>query len=218
MSAIATASKDRRTCADTAARERPIPDPMIPPTRPADAGHASHRLHVEVVSSEAVHGALRDALLSLCSRAYEEDFSPYLALLSPAVHLFARLDGELVGHAAWVERELRAANLAPLRTAYVEAVATAPEHQGNGYASAVLSRLPAFLGDFALAALSPSDDGFYGRLGWERWRGPLSYLDPGGTEIATPEEQVMILRLPRTQPALELDAPLSTDWRPGEVW
>ncbi|MBO9664999.1 GNAT family N-acetyltransferase [Dokdonella sp.] len=191
---------------------------MIPPTRPADAGHASRRLHFEVVSSEAVRGDLRGALLSLCSRAYEEDFSPFLALLSPAVHLLARLDGELVSHAAWVERELRAANLAPLRTAYVEAVATAPEHQGKGYASDVLTRIPALVGDFALAALSPSDDGYYRRLGWELWRGPLSYLDPCGVDINTPGEQVMIHRLPSTPPALDLDARLSTDWRPGDVW
>ncbi len=175
-------------------------------------------LDLRVVSSEAIRGALREELLSLCSRAYEDDFSPFLDLLSPATHVLARLDGELVSHAAWIGRELRAANLAPLRTAYVEAVATAPEHQGRGYASAVLSRLPALLGDFALAALSPSDDGYYRRLGWELWRGPLSYLDPGGAEIATPEEQVMILRLPLTPPALDLHAPLSTDWRAGEVW
>lgn len=179
---------------------------------------ADRTLRFDVVPSAAVHGELRAQLLSLYSRAYQEDFSPYLAPLSPAVHLLARLDGKLVSHAAWVERELRAANLAPLRTAYVEAVATAPEHRGNGYASAILSRIPALLGDFALAALSPSDAGYYRRLGWELWRGPLSYFDPGGVEIDTPGEQAMIHRLPSTPSALDLDARLSTDWRPGDVW
>ncbi|GAF68279.1 unnamed protein product, partial [marine sediment metagenome] len=39
-----------------------------------------------------------------------------------------------------------------------------------------------------------------------------------GTEIPTPGEEVMIHRLPHTPPSLDLHAPLSTDWRPGDVW
>ena len=34
----------------------------------------------------------------------------------------------------------------------------------------------------------------------------------------TPDETVMILRLPRTPPDLDLDAPLSAEWRRGELW
>jgi hypothetical protein len=33
----------------------------------------------------------------------------------------------------------------------------------------------------------------------------------------TPEERVMIHPLPLT-PILDLDVPLSIEWRPGEVW
>lgn len=175
-------------------------------------------LQVTLVPSAAVHGKLYDELLSLCSRAYEEDFTEYLKLLSPGMHLLARLDGELVSHVAWVERELRVAGLGPLRTAYVEAVATLPERQGRGYASALLERIPSLVADFDLAALSPSDEGFYRRLGWVTWEGPLSYRDPAGAEVSTPEEQIMIHRLPRTPAALDLRAGVSTDWRPLEVW
>lgn len=175
-------------------------------------------LQIAVVPSAAVLGALYDELLALCSRAYDEDFAAYLEMISPATHLLARLDGALVSHAAWVERELRVEHLGPLRTAYVEAVATLPERQGRGYASALLARIPALVGDFDLAALSPSDAGFYRRLGWEMWQGPLSYVAPSGAEIPTPEEQVMIYRLPRTPATLDLRAKLSTDWRPLEVW
>jgi len=100
----------------------------------------------------------------------------------------------------------------------VEAVTTLPERQGRGYASALLARIPSLVGDFDLAALSPSDAAFYRRLGWEMWEGPLSYAAPSGAEIPTPEEQVMIYRLPRTPATLDLRAGLSTDWRPLEVW
>ena len=71
-----------------------------------------------------MHDELREELLSLCTRAYGEDFSSYLRLLSPALHVLAYVDKKLVSHAAWVERELRAEHVGPLRTAYVEAVAT----------------------------------------------------------------------------------------------
>lgn len=175
-------------------------------------------LDVVILSSADLDTQLHRELLSLCSRAYEEDFSSYLQLLSPAMHMLARLNGELVSHVAWIERELRASDIGALRMAYIEAVATAPEHQGRGYATALLSKIPALVGDFALAALSPVNADYYRRLGWELWQGPLSYIAPDGTEIPTPEEQLMIHRLPLTPAALDLRAGLSVDWRPLEVW
>jgi aminoglycoside 2'-N-acetyltransferase I len=103
-----------------------------------------------------------------------------------------------------------------LRTAYVEAVATAPQQQGKGYASATMRHLATQVQEFDLAALSPSDPAFYRRLGWELWLGPLSIRN-GQALLPTPDEQVMILRLPRT-PLLDLTQPLSAEWRPGEIW
>ena len=175
-------------------------------------------LELSLVHSDDMAAPLRRVVLDLCTRAYAEDFEPYLRLLSPAVHLLGRLHGELVTHAAWIERDLHSPPTGPLRTAYVEAVATLPEWQGRGFASALLSRIPALVADFDLAALSPSSEAFYARLGWERWQGPLSYRQPDGTIVATPEEVVMICRLPRTPSTLDPGAPLSTGWRPGEVW
>ena len=93
-----------------------------------------------------------------------------------------------------------------------------PEWQGRGFASDLLSRIPDLVTAFDLAALAPSREAFYARLGWERWRGPLSYRQPDGTIVTTPEEVVMIYRLPRTPSTLDLAAPLSTGWRPLEVW
>jgi aminoglycoside 2'-N-acetyltransferase I len=70
--------------------------------------------------------------------------------------------------------------------------------------------------DFDLGGLSPSDPGFYARMGWESWRGPLAIRSAEGL-LATPGEDVMILRLPRTPP-LDLDSSLSAEWRSGELW
>ena len=52
--------------------------------------------------------------------------------------------------------------------------------------------------------------------GWRYWRGPLS-VRKDGQVVPTPQERVMIMPLPLT-PAIDLDAPLSVEWRPGEVW
>lgn len=117
-----------------------------------------------------------------------------------------------------VDRTLVTGADAVLRTGYVELVATHPAHQQQGYATAILRALVPLLADYDLGALSPSDPAVYSRLGWEHWRGPLSVRTPTGVEPSDSDEQVMILRLPHTPIALELTAPLSVEWRPGDAW
>ena len=144
-------------------------------------------------------------------------FGLWFDYLPGSTHVLGRLDGELVSHAAWVTRLLQPEGLPLLRTAYVEAVATAPEHQGRGYATAVLRALADRITDFDLGALSPSDAKFYARLGWESWRGPTLIRLPEGGLLDPTGEDVMILRLPAT-PALDLNARLTAEWRRGELW
>lgn len=118
----------------------------------------------------------------------------------------------------WCTRWLQADRDPPLRTAYVEAVATHPSHRKRGLASRVMRRLIAEIPDeFALAALSPAVIPFYERLGWRLWLGPLSMRMPGGAVVPTPEELVMIHELPG-RPPVDLRRPLSIEWRVGEVW
>lgn len=177
-----------------------------------------NQLAIEVVPNHALSRKLCHEILSVCSDAYEEDFASCLDLLSDAVHVLARMDGQLVCHAAWVERELRAGNLSqPLRAAYVEAVATPTRLQGRGYGKQIMRAIPPMLADYDIAALSPSEVQFYARCGWELWQGPLAY-EREGDLIATPDEEVMVYRLPRTPGALNLAASLHTDWRLGDVW
>ena len=79
-----------------------------------------------------------------------------------------------------------------------------------------MRRLQEEISGFDLGALSPSQPGWYERLGWERWQGPLFIVKDGVAE-ATPDECVLIYRTPRTG-ALDLTAPLTGEWRPFEFW
>jgi aminoglycoside 2'-N-acetyltransferase I len=135
------------------------------------------------------------------------------------VHVLLELGARLASHASIVPREFRTAGRS-LHTGYVEAVATRPELQGRGFATRVMRAVNEHVvSGYDLGGLDTSRHGFYERVGWERWRGPTSVrLEEG--EAATPEEDgyVMILRTPRTPASLDLDAPISCDWREGDVW
>ena len=173
-------------------------------------------LLVEHVRTRALSPGQAQEVRQLCDAAYDTDTTSYFDAIGPGDHLLGRLEGELVSHLMWVPRWLQPGNDPPLRTAYVELVATAPAQQRHGFASALLERVPGLVGDYQLAALSPALKDLYTRLGWRFWRGPLS-VRKDDTLIPTPNEQVMVLSLPKSPP-LDLDAPLSVEWRPGEVW
>lgn len=134
------------------------------------------------------------------------------------MHFLAEEDGRIVGHAAVVERDIRVGGM-PLRTGYVEAVATDPARQGRGIGSALMREVAAHLAaSFELGALGTGVQGYYERLGWSIWRGPSSVRMPDG-EHPTPQEDgyIMVLPTPSTPP-LDPGAPISCEWRPGDVW
>ncbi len=134
------------------------------------------------------------------------------------VHVLAEVDGRVVSHAAVVERELHVAGR-PLRAGYVEAVATEPGLQGRSHGSAVMRLVnDEVQRRYELGALGTGSHGFYERLGWVTWRGPSSVRSADG-ERRTPDEDgyIMVLRTP-SSPPLDLDAPISCEWRPGDVW
>lgn len=176
----------------------------------------SDHLRVDVVSGEHLSDADRRAVLDLCNRAYQEDLEPLFETFTDPTHILGYCGRSLVSHALWVTRWLQPGHHSPLRTAYVEMVATAPEHWRKGFASAVMKRLAEAITDFELAALCPAETTLYARLGWVFWQGPL-FIRTSETLLPTPDERVMILRLPRTPP-LDPRAPLSAEWRPGELW
>ena len=117
-----------------------------------------------------------------------------------------------------VPRELHAGDRR-LVTGYVEAVATSPERRRRGLASAVMSEAGDHIDrTFALGALDTGTQPFYERLGWTVWEGP-TFVRTGSGPVRTAEEdgQIMV-RLTPTSPELDFAAPISCDWRPGDVW
>jgi len=159
---------------------------------------------------------LRNEIISLCNRAYEEDMRELFETFINATHVLGYYDELLVCHALWVTRHLQAENYPPMRTAYVEAVATEAMYRKRGFASSIMKYLINEIQDYELAALSPFSVEYYERLGWEFWRGELSIRTSEGL-VRTPDEEVMIFRLPKT-PSLNVNDPLSAEWREGEVW
>ena len=186
----------------------------------------SQHVTLQVIAAQQLPASVRSEIQLLCNSAYGEDLSYLFAAYTVDWYILAHLDNRLVGNAMIVTRWLQAGHGPLLRTAYVEMMATAPGYQGRGIGSSVMQRLAKVAADggYDLAALCPADTGIYNRLGWEYWIGPLFIrrsICPGKETpalIPTPEEQVMVLRLPET-PTLDLRQSLSAEWREGgELW
>jgi aminoglycoside 2'-N-acetyltransferase I len=134
------------------------------------------------------------------------------------VHFVLELEGQIVAHAAVVERLIHVGGR-ELRTGYVEAVATSPERQGMSLGSIVMTDVTDHIREsFELGALGTGRQSFYRRLGWQNWAGPSSVRTSAG-EQPTPDEDgfIMVLATPNSPP-LDLAAPISCDWRPGDAW
>jgi len=134
------------------------------------------------------------------------------------VHFVLELDGDIVAHAAVVERQLYVGGL-PLRTGYVEAVATSPERQGLGLGSILMTDVTEYVREgFDLGGLGTGRQSFYGRLGWRIWAGPSAVRTPDG-ERPTPDDDgyIMVLETPTT-PSLDPAARICCEERPGDVW
>jgi GNAT superfamily N-acetyltransferase len=171
---------------------------------------------IRKITSGDLSPELAQAVIRVCDAAYQTDTKPLFSQLGPGLHLLAFQGDKLVSHLMWVTRWLQPEGITPLRTAYVEMVATDPPMQRCGYASLLLGDFVRHVGEYELAALCPATESVYARLGWKFWRGPLAARREGHL-IPTPEERVMLLPLPHT-PALDWERPLSVEWREGEVW
>lgn len=173
---------------------------------------ASHELTTREIASLR---ALFDAAWPGPDDAFsDEDFEHAMG----GVHFVVEHDEDIVSHASVVERLLHTSGHR-LKTGYVEAVATLPSHQRRGHGSAIMRQVGAHIDEtFQLGALGTGEHGFYLRLGWLVWNGPTMVRTDRG-EVPTPEEDGFVLvRLTPTTPRLDLAAPISCDWRPGDVW
>ncbi|MBL8047008.1 MAG: GNAT family N-acetyltransferase, partial [Anaerolineales bacterium] len=94
-------------------------------------------LTLQTTPSHQLTPALRQEIIALCNRAYEEDLAELFATFINATHMLGYFENGLVSHALWVTRQLQVGSGPLLRTAYVELVATEPKYQQRGLATAV---------------------------------------------------------------------------------
>src|SRR5215212_10095879 len=97
---------------------------------------------ISVISAktEDLNVSVRAAIIHLCIAAHqEEDFKNLFSYVhSEGLHFFAYRVKELVSHAMVTTRWLQPEGQPFLQTAYVDAVATLPNHQGQGYGSTLM--------------------------------------------------------------------------------
>ena len=184
-----------------------------------DRSNGPERFRIETARTADLGQLERAAIVELCSWAHGVDFGGLFSLLPrDGLHVIARREAEVVGHAVLTTRWLRPGPLPFLRSGYVDAVATAPTAQHRGIGSAVMRRLAeaAEADGFELGGLESELRGFYEPLGWLRWRGPLAAMTPAGLVPTPDQEGVFVLRLART-PLLYIDGPLTVR-ADGRFW
>lgn len=133
------------------------------------------------------------------------------------VHAMA-YDGEtLVGHAALVQRRFLLDGQV-LRTGYVEAVGVREDRRRRGIAGTLMTPLEKLLGGYDLGALSSARMAvsLYTGRGWVAWEGPTYVLSPSGIlRTADDDGSVYVFS---GELKLDMTAPLTCDWRDGDVW
>lgn len=134
------------------------------------------------------------------------------------VHFVLDDEGPIVSHASVVERELHIAGQ-PFRTGYVEAVATMPDRQGEGFGTTVMRDAATYVREtFELGALGTGEQGFYERLGWRIWAGLSSVRTVDGERRTADEDGYIMVLLTAASIDVDLAAAISCEWRPGDVW
>jgi aminoglycoside 2'-N-acetyltransferase I len=174
---------------------------------------------VTILTTEELTAALRSSVIDVCISAHDNDEfrNLFTHITSGGRHFLAYRGPELVSHAVVTTRWVQPEGQRALKTAYVDAVSTLPIYQGMGYGSAIMRRLAAEIGDYEIACLQTDRSGFYERLGWEVWRGPLAGRSDDRV-IPTPHQRgVMVLRLPQTPP-LDLEMQLTIECQPERIW
>ena len=185
---------------------------------------------IKVIPAQQLTPIDLQSIQALCTRAFEEDVWCDYDYLKSAFHVIGRVDNKIVSHGLWTDRLLIVDGQAPLKTAYLEYVATEPALQGQGLASQLLRFFIEYIQNdsllrtqlhidkpYQIAALAPEDSDFYQRLGWQLWVGDLAIRLEDGQTIATLDDDVMVYRLACT-PIFSVTGALSAESREGEWW
>lgn len=175
---------------------------------------------LQVRETRELDDAIRAEIIRMCEEAHESDFQRLFNFVPPdGRHVLGYLGERLVAHAVRTTRWAQPEGLPPLKTAYIDAVTTQVEYQGQGLGSLVMLRIIEVVGkeDYQLSALETDKAGFYTRLGWEVWQGPLAGRGAQGL-IPTPDARgnVLIHRLPNS-PAFDIHGLLTIEEQ-GRIW
>jgi aminoglycoside 2'-N-acetyltransferase I len=174
---------------------------------------------VRIAHTADVDAATLEAARALLDAAFDGEFSDHDWEHSlGGVHALAWEDGELVGHAAVVQRRLLHGGRA-LRAGYVEGVGVSEHRRGRGHGAALMAPLERVIRSaYDVGGLGATDAAaaFYAARGWRRWEGPTAALTPAGI-VRTEDEDGGIYVLPVAVP-LELSGSLVCDWRDGDLW
>jgi len=162
---------------------------------------------------------LLDAVQAMLVEVFEGDFSAHdWEHALGGIHALAYEDGELVGHAAVVQRRLLHGGRA-LRAGYVEGVGVRRDARRRGHATALMEAIERVLrGAYEAGALGASEQAvrLYAARGWSPWRGATFVLAPEGLR-RTPEDDDSLHVLELSAP-LDLAGEIACDWRDGDVW
>ncbi|MEY2516811.1 MAG: aminoglycoside 2-N-acetyltransferase [bacterium] len=174
---------------------------------------------LQIAHTADLDAATLEAARALLAGVFEDGFDDHdWEHALGGIHALISERGELIGHAAVVQRRLLHGGRA-LRAGYVEGVGVRADRRGSGHAATMMAALERVIrGAYDVGALGSSDMalGFYAARGWQCWRGPTSALTPDGIR-RTPDEDGGIFVLPCAA-ALDLDGELTCDWRDGDVW
>lgn len=177
-------------------------------------------MNVTVLESDQVDATTRAALRRLWDRAFGDRFTDHDADHAfGGVHVLVRDGDHLVGHASAVPRSIRFGDQAWRTVGYVEAVATAPEHQSAGVGTLAMEKLHEEIGSrWGVALLSTGRaTGFYELLGWERWRG-LSYTQTQGGVVLDGEHGGLMVFSGDPSVLPDRSLAVTCQDRPGDAW
>ena len=163
----------------------------------------------------ATRAAARALLFDVFEDMTEHDWEHSLG----GIHAIAALGGEVVGHAAVIQRRIGYQGR-PLRAGYVEGVGVRADLRGRGIGAALMAPLEVIIGAaYDLGALGAADEAasFYRHRGWLPWSGRSYALTLEGL-VRTPDDDGGIYVFPVRDAPLELTADLIADWRDDSAW